>query len=130
MGVLSKDIVLSYKDSAGTEYLTLTNLQEIPELGNNAPDKVDITVLTDDVKKSMAGLGDSSQDLVFKFLYEKAQFNTLVALTGTQDWKVTLPDTVTASFSGTPSVKLDGVGTNAAMKYTLTITVESKIVFK
>ena len=54
-------------------------------------------------------LACSSQDLSFKFLYEKAQFTSLAALSGTKDWKVTLPDDTACTFSGTPSVKLDSV---------------------
>lgn len=131
MGVLSKGITLSYKGSEqGASYTVLTNLQEIPDIGNTAPDKIDITVLTDSAKKSMAGLQDSSQDLAFKFLFEKTQFESLAGLTGSYQWKVELPDNNgVANFDGTPSVKLDGVGVNNALTYTLTITVESLITF-
>ncbi len=132
-GVLSKGIQLSYKGSEqGASWTTLTNLQEIPDIGNNAPDKIDVTVLMDEAKKSMAGLQDSSQDLAFKFLFEDEQFATLAALESDEslEWKVELPDGQgTATFSGTPSVKLAGVGVNAALTYTLTITVESLISF-
>ena len=112
-----------------TDFVTLTNLQEIAELGNNAPEKIDVTVLSDAEKKSIAGLTDTAQDLTFKFLYEKAQFATLAALNGSYDWRVTLPDGTTATFTATPSVKIAGVGVSAAMSYTLALSVESKIVF-
>jgi hypothetical protein len=135
-GLLSKGIKLGYKASGSTTgtYTDLTNLMEIPEIGNGTPEKIDVTVLSDDVKKSIAGLGDSAQDLAFKFLYEKAQFDTLAKLTGSQSWQVTLPTDstgtgTTATFTATPSVKLAATGTNAALTYTLTLTVESKIVF-
>lgn len=59
--------------------------------------------------------------LSFKFLYEKTQFGTLQGLEGAQEWKVTLPDESACTFSGTASVKLDGVGVNAALTYTLNI---------
>lgn len=127
-GILSKGITLSYKTGEGA-YTTLTNLQEIPEIGNSAPEKIETTVLTDNVKTYIAGLGDSGQELAFKFLHEKEQFTTLTGLTGTHDWKVELPDAITATFKGVPSVKMGSAGTNAAMTYTLTITVESEIAF-
>lgn len=123
MALLSKGIKLGYGDEE------LTNLQEIAELGNNAPEKVDITVLSDEAKKSMDGLRDTAQDLTFKFLYEKAQFDKLAKLTGSNEWTVTLPDNTTATFTATASVKLDGVGVGAALTYTLTLSVESLIVF-
>lgn len=126
-GILSKGITLSYKTDA--DFVELTNLQEIPEIGNGAPEKIEVTVLSDSVKTYIAGLGDSGQELGFKFLYEKTQFETLAALAETCDWKVAMPDGISATFKGVPSVKFDGVGTNNAITYTLTVIVESIITF-
>ena len=129
-GILTKGIKLSYKtSSSGSTYTELTNLMEIPEIGNGEKTMVDVTVLTDDVKKSIAGLGDSAQTLAFKFLYVKEQFTTLMAMTDSINWKVEMPDGVNATFTGTPSVKFDSAAPNAALTYTLSIGVESKIEF-
>ena len=129
-GILTKGIKLSYKtSSSGSTYTELTNLMEIPEIGNGEKEMIDVTVLTDDVKKSIAGLGDSAQTLAFKFLYVKEQFTTLMAMTDSIDWKVEMPDGVNATFTGTPSVKFDSAAPNAALTYTLSIGVESKIEF-
>lgn len=126
-GILSKGITLGYKD--GGTVKTLTNLQEIAELGNNAGEKVDVTTLGDEAKKSIAGLSDTAQDLPFKFLYEKEQFNELAGLEGSKEWVVTLPDNTTATFTATPSVKIAQTGVSAAITYTLNLSVESLIVF-
>lgn len=126
-GILTKNMSLAY--GADSSKKVLTNLMEIPEIGNNAPEKIDVTVLTDDVKKSISGLADSAQDLAFKFLYEEEQFTELCALTGSQKWEVTLPGTKKATFDGTPSVKLGAAAPNGALTYTLNISVESAIVF-
>jgi hypothetical protein len=132
-GILSKGITLGYKD--GGTVKPLTNLQEIAELGNNAPEKVDVTVLSDSAKKSITGLVDTAQDLAFKFLYEKAQFDELAKLEGSKEWVVTLPAETeggtgtTATFTATPSVKLAGVGVSAPITYTLNLSVESLIAF-
>lgn len=129
-GTLSRGIKLSYKSNSGSTFTELTNLQEIPELGNNAKEKVDVTVLSDSAKKSIDGLSDTAQDLSFKFLYDKEQFTTLAALTTSTDWQVELPsEGNTATFSGTPSVKLDSAGVGAALTYTLTISVNTVITF-
>ena len=129
-GILTKGIKLSYKtSSSGSTYTELTNLMEIPEIGNGEKEMIDVTVLTDDVKKSIAGLGDSAQTLAFKFLYVKEQFNTLAAMDSSTDWKVEMPDGVNATFTGTPAVKFDSAAPNAALTYTLSIGVESKITF-
>ena len=127
-GILTKGITLSYGASA--ESLTaLTNLMEIPEIGNGAKEKIETTTLADNVKTYIAGLGDSGQDLAFKFLYEKTQFETLMAIDATQKWEVAMPDGIKAQFDGTPSVKFDAASPNNALTYTLTVLVESEIVF-
>lgn len=128
-GLLTKGIKLSYAAKGTSEFTELTNLQEIPEIGNGAPEKIEVTVLTDEAKKYIAGLGDSGQDLAFKFLYEKEQFQDLLALATTQTWKVEMPDGVNATFDAVPSVKFDSASPNNAITYTLTLIVESVITF-
>jgi hypothetical protein len=123
------DFADTVTEATGDTSVVLTNLQEIAELGNNAPERIDVTVLSDSEKKSIAGLTDTAQDLAFKFLYEKEQFDTLSKLEGSKEWTVTLPDGTKATFTATASVKLAGVGVSAALTYTLTLSVESKIVF-
>lgn len=128
-GILTKNIKLSYGAKGTSQFKELLNLQEIPEIGNGAPEKIEVTVLTDNVKKYIAGLGDSGQDLSFKFLYVKEQFQELLALNETQTWQVSMPDGVTATFDAVPSVKFDSASPNNAITYTLTLIVESEIVF-
>jgi hypothetical protein len=125
-GLLSKGITLSYRNDDG-EFVTLPNLQEIAEIGNNAPEKIDVTTLSDDTKKSIAGLADTAQDLPFKFLYEKSEFEAVIALNGSKMWLVTLPDGMKAHFNATPSVKIAGAGVSAPVTYTLMLSVESKV---
>ena len=127
-GILTKGIKVSYKTS-GETYTELTNLIDLPEIGNGEKEMIDVTVLTDDVKKSIAGLGNSAQTLAFKFLYVKDQFTTLIGMTDSCSWKVEMPDGVNATFTGTPSVKFDSAAPNAAITYTLSIGVESAITF-
>lgn len=128
-GLLTKGIKLSYAAQGETSFTELTNLQEIPEIGNGAPEKIEVTTLADNSKKYIAGLGDSGQELAFKFLYDKTQFQTLIALDETQSWKVEMPDGIAATFDGVPSVKFDGASANNAITYTLTVIVESEIAF-
>ena len=127
MAILSKGIKLSYSSSGTESYTDLTDLLEIPSLGGSV-DKVDVTTLADASKKYINGIKDYG-DLAFKFNYAKAQFTTLNGLTGSVNFKVTLPDNTTATFSGEPSVSLEGVGVGAAMTYTLNISLDSDIEF-
>ena len=127
MAILSKGIKLSYSSTGTESYTDLTDLLEIPSLGGSV-DKVDVTTVADASKKYINGIKDYG-DLAFKFNYAKEQFNTLNGLTGSIHFKVTLPDNVTATFSGEPSVSLEGVGVGAAMTYTLNISLDSDINF-
>lgn len=106
----------------------LTNLQEIPELGGEA-EAIEITTLADPAHMYTDGILNYGDSLAFKFLYEKAQFATLSAAKEAQEWKVELPDGATCTFGGTCSVKLDGVGVNAALTYTLSIKPNSAMIW-
>ena len=127
MAIISKGIKLSYKTS-GETYTDLTNLQEIPELGGSA-DSLETTVLSDAAHTYTNGILNYGDSIAFKFLYETNQFSTLGALVGNVDWKVTLPDDTTCTFSGTGSVSLDGVGINAVLTYTLNIKPNTAMVW-
>jgi hypothetical protein len=118
MAVISKGITLSYKVDG--EYVPLTNLQEIPDLGGDT-EAIEITTLADAAHMYTDGIKNNGDNLPFKFLYETEQFTALNALSAVSTWMVTLPDGATCSFTGTSSVKLDGVGVNAALTYTLSI---------
>lgn len=120
MAELSKGIKLFLGDEE------LTNLQEIPELGGDT-EAIDITTLADGAFMYMDGIKNYGDSLEFKFLYEKTQFTTLNALDEASTWKVELPDGATCTFTGTSSVKLEGVGVNAAITYILAIKPNSEM---
>ena len=122
MATISKGITIKVGDKV------LTNLQEIPELGGDT-DAIEITTLADEAHMYTNGIKNYGDSLAFKFLYEKEQFNELNALEGSQEIVVTLPDNATCSFSGSCGVKLDGVGANAALTYTLSIKPDSAMIW-
>lgn len=122
MAVISKGISLFHGE------VELTNLQEIPDLGGEA-EAIEITTLADAAHMYTDGILNYGDSLAFKFLYEKEQFITLSALEDSQSWRVVLPDDTACSFSGTCSVKLDGVGVNAALTYTLAIKPDSEMIW-
>lgn len=126
MAVISKGITLSYK--SGEEFVALTNLQEIPDLGGEV-EAIEITTLADAAHMYCDGLINYGDSLAFKFLYEKEQFAALGALEGSQEWKVELPDGAICSFGGASSVKLDGVGIASALTYTLSIKPNSEMLW-
>lgn len=119
MATISKGIKLSYKVGEA-EFIELTNLQEIPELGGDT-DSIEVTVLSSEAHEYTDGIKNYGDNLTFKFLYEKVQFTTLNSLGEVATWKVELPDGAACTFNGSCSAKLDGVGVNAALTYTLAI---------
>lgn len=126
MAVISKGIVLSYKNGEAGDFIALTNLQEIPELGGDS-EAIEITTLADAAHMYTDGIKNYGDSLSFKFLYENEQFMNLNGLEGVSNWQVELPDGTNCSFTGTSSVKLDGVGVNAALTYTLNVKPNSEM---
>lgn len=126
MAVISKGITLSY--GTGESFTKLTNLQEIPELGGDV-EAIEITTLEDVAHMYTDGIKNYGDSLAFKFLYEEEQFTTLNGLSGSHTWKVELPDGAACTFGGTCSVKLDGVGVNAALTYTLAVKPNTEMVW-
>lgn len=124
--MISKGIKLSYKKDSG--FVELTDLQEIPDLGGTV-ESVEVTTLADAAHMYEDGLISYGDSLSFKFLYAKEQFTTLNGLDKACEWKVELPDASSCTFTGKGSVKLDGVGTNAALTYTLNIKPASEMIW-
>lgn len=135
---ISTDWAESYQDDGKTT-VELTNLLEIPEIGapESSFEQIDITTLADSKFVYMNGLENIGEPeaVEFRFLYEKEQFRDLekggVMAHGVafgEDgyhvhmWTITLPDGSTCKFIGKPSVRLEGVGVNAAVTYVLSIT--------
>ena len=128
MAVISKGIKLSHKAKGGSgEYTELADLFEIPELGGDT-EKIEVTKLSSGAHEYINGIKNYGDTVSFKFYYEKDQFTTLAALTAEQDWKVELPDATSYTFSGVPSVKLDGATYNVALTYSLNIAPTSEMV--
>ena len=127
MAVISKGIKLSYKTD-GEVYTDLTDLQEIPDMGGET-ESIEITTLADAAHMYTNGIKSYGDSLEFSFLYASAQFDILNALTGSVGWKVTLPDNTSCTFSGSCSVKLNGVGVNDVLTYVLAIKPDSEMIW-
>lgn len=131
MAVISKGIRLLYDVNGEGDYVELTNLQEIPELGGDT-EAIEITTLADGAHTYTNGIKNYGDSLAFKFLYEQEQFMMLndMGADASASWKVELPNaTGECVFGGTCSVKLDGVGVNAALTYTLSIKPNTAMVW-
>ena len=127
-GLISKGIKLSYSTTTEGQFTELTNLQEIPDLSGES-EAIEVTTLSDAAHMYIDGLLNYGDSLEFKFLYEKTQFTTLQGIKDEQKWKVELPDGTACTFNGTGSVRLDGVGVNSAITYTLAVKPTSEMVW-
>ena len=123
---------ISYKTGDLATFTEIPYLMEIPELGG-APEKIDVTVLSDTVKKYIPGIKDYG-DLVFKFLYdnsdENANYRILKGMddTGTTaTFKIEYPDGTAHQFDAIPSVKLDAGTINGALTFSSTMLLQSDI---
>lgn len=122
-----------YKPAAAqSEFVELEYLMEVPEFGG-APEKIDVTVLSDSVKKYAPGIKDLG-DLVFKFLYDNSSATSNYrVLKGLEDagaavtFKIQYPDETAHQFDAVPSVKMDAGTINGALTFSATMVLQSDI---
>lgn len=104
----------------------LTNLLEISELGNGEAEQIEVTTLADESRKYTDGLKNYGDSITLKFLYDEVQFLALANAVDEEaaEYEVQLPcinDCMLCTFNATHSIKLDSVGVNAPLTYTVTI---------
>lgn len=122
-GYLSKGTALSYK-SSGSTFTPVAAVKSVPAMGSD-PEKVDVTHLQSEKKAYIAGIQDTD-NLEFAIIYQGSNFAKLKTLcdAGTStDFKVTYPDGMEVTFTGTPSLKLDGTEVNGALGFSLVVVV-------
>ncbi len=122
---------ISYK-SGEAEFTQLDYLMEVPEFGGT-PEKIDVTVLSDSVKKYVPGIKDLG-DLVFKFLYDNSsETSNYRVLKGLADantaatFKIEYPDGTGHQFDAVPAVKMDAGTVNGALTFSATMLLQSDI---
>ena len=123
---------MSYKTVGASVFTEIPYLMEIPELGG-APEKIDVTTLSDTAKKYIPGIKDYG-DLVFKFLYDNASvtanYRVLKGLDDagtTATFQIDYPDGTAHQFDAIPSVKLDAGTINGALTFSATMLLQSDI---
>ena len=125
---------ISYKTGSDDSavFKELEFLMEVPEFGG-APEKIDVTVLSDKVKKFVPGTVDLG-DLVFKFLYDNSSADSSYrVLKGLADagtaatFQLTYPDGTAHEFDAVPAVKMDAGTLNGALTLSCTMVLQSDI---
>ena len=122
---------LLYRKSQGA-FAEIELLMEVPELGGT-PEKIDVTTLSDKIKKYIPGTKDYG-DLVFKFLYDNANANANYRVLKNMDdaataatFRLAYPDGTCHQFEAIPSVKLDSGTINGALTFSATMLLQSDI---
>lgn len=108
-------------------------LMEVPEFGKT-PEKVDVTTLSDPIKKYLPGTKDVG-DLIFKFLYSENEegelnydvFKELADDDSVGTFQLVYPDGTTHEFDAIPSVKMDAGTVNGALTFSVTMILQSDI---
>lgn len=132
-GTSANNTKIYYKGAgATTQFVEIPNLMDVPEFGG-APEKIDVTTLSDKVKKFIPGIIDMG-DLVFKFLYDNStatsNYRVLKNLQDTKaatDFKITYPDGTSHAFNAYVSVKMDEGSINGALTFSCTMAMQSDI---
>lgn len=122
-GLASQGTKLEYSED-GTKWNPVGGVKTIPEMGGS-PQTIDVTTLSSPRQESIEGL-QQNQSLAFQCVYQGDNFAALAALSGNHKqykWKVTFPDGTTSTFTGSFVIKTDSYGTNAALSFTITVTV-------
>lgn len=130
--MLANGAKLSYSATKDGEYVELTGLKEIPDMGIE-PEKVENTCLADKVKQYELGIGDAG-DLTYKFKYvndsEDAPYRVMMAKQASKEtvyFKEVLSDGTTTSFCGQVAVKRTGAGVNDPIEFELSIGLQSDL---
>ena len=130
-GILSKGIKLSYSATESpSNYTEVANLQQIPDIGGDA-EQVDVTCLGDANYKYIPGLKNFG-NLDFTFLFDSTVYSTLSGFEGTSKaWKLEIPtgdsSAMSFTFNAIPHVKINSVGVNAPIQFTLSLALQSDI---
>ena len=133
IGTTANNTKILYKPETATEFKELEHLMEVPELGS-APEKIDVTTLSDGVKRYIHGIKDMG-DLAFKFLYDNTSIDSNYKLlkeleeSGDEaEFKITYPDDTSHSFRALVWLKMDAGTVNGALTFTCNMTMQSDII--
>lgn len=129
--MLANKAKLAYK-TTGSTFIELSGLKEIPEMGEDV-EKVENSSLDASVKTYEKGVGDAPE-LAYKFKYNNnakdSPYRVLRKFADdgtTVDFKETLVDGTTTTFSGQVSIKRTGGALNDVLEFTMTVLLSTAL---
>ena len=137
----SKGTILSVApvpQSGDPAYKKLYGLFTVPEMGGT-PEQIDVTNLEDSHKRSILGIQDTGT-LDFEFYATEDEADTTAQIRDTWNilrgyqsagdtmmWKLEYPDGEGFTWKGKCSLRRQSVGVNSAIKFTLTVGLETEL---
>lgn len=137
----SKGTILSIAavpQSGDPSYKKLYGLFTVPEMGGT-PEMIDVTNLEDGIKRNIPGIGDTGT-LDFEFYATEQETDTSSQIRDTWNilrgyqtagtsmmWKLEYPDGEGFTWQGKCTVRRQSVSVNSAIKFTLTIGLETAL---
>jgi hypothetical protein len=130
--------VAAIPQSGDPAYKTLYGLFTVPEMGGTQ-EQIDVTNLEDGHKRSILGIQDVGT-LDFEFYATEGETDTTSQVRDTWNvlrgyqtagtvlnWKLEYPDGEGFTWKGTCSVRIQAVSVNSAIKFTLTIGLDTAL---
>ena len=138
----SKGTILSVatvpSGSAEPSYKKLYGLFTVPEMGGT-PELIDVTNLEDSIKRNILGIQDTGT-LDFEFYATEGETDTTEQVRDTWNilrgyqtadtllmWKLEYPDGEGFTWKGKCSVRRQSVGVNQAIRFTLTVGLDTSL---
>lgn len=130
--------VAAVPQSGDPSYKKLYGLFTVPEMGGT-PEMIDVTNLEDGIKRNIPGIGDTGT-LDFEFYATEQETDTSSQIRDTWNilrgyqtagtsmmWKLEYPDGEGFTWQGKCTVRRQSVSVNSAIKFTLTIGLETAL---
>lgn len=131
-GIASMGIKLNYKTKTITTLTEIANVLDIPEMGGK-PEKIDVTVLTDTLKKGIFGVKDMG-DLEFSLLFDNSaatsNYRVLKALEVAKtlvSFEIAYPDGTKQAFDAFINVGMNAAKVNEALTFKMSCALQSDI---
>lgn len=141
MEFISKGTILSVASipvSGDPTYKKLYGLANVPEMGGT-PERIDVTNLEDSIKRNILGIQDTGT-LDFEFFATQGETDTTTQVRDTWNilrgyqtagttmrWKLEYPDGEGFTWDGKCSVRRQATTVNQAIKFTLTIGLDTPL---
>lgn len=123
-GLAATGTKLEMAEPGGTDFVEVADVKTIPALGG-APQEIDVTTLSDTRVRQIEGI-EAATTAAFSVQYKGPSWNTVHAKAGNRkqyNWRVTYPDGMTATFTGSFTIQFGEAAVNGALTYTITITI-------